>query len=287
MILRTVFGALALAGALATTAAAETLLERGDYLMNSIAACGNCHTPLGPEGPVEGMEFAGRFVIEMEAFTAYAPNITPDEETGIGTWSDDEIIDALRNGRRPDGSIIGPPMPLLLYRGISDRDIAAIVAYLRAVPAVRNQVPKTIYRVPLPPNYGPTVDHVAEVPADTGIGYGAYLAGPLGHCMECHTPIIRGKPLFDSHLGAGGNSFNGPWGGSVSANITPHPVDGIGGRSDQEIKDAISLGRRPDGGHMLPPMGYGYYKNLSAADLDAIVAYLRSLEPQPTPTDLE
>lgn len=283
MFFRTALGALALAGALVTSVAAETLLERGDYLMSAIVACGNCHTPRGADA---GMELAGGFVIEQDAFTAYAPNITPDRETGIGGWSDDQIIDAIRNGRRPDGSIIGPPMPILLYRGISDRDVAAIIAYLRAVPAVRNRVPKSVYRMPLPRDYGPTVDHVAEVPRDAGARYGAYLAGPLGHCMECHTPIVRGRPLFDSYLGAGGNSFNGPWGSSVSANITPHPVDGIGGRSDQEIKNAISLGLRPDGGHMLPPMGYAYYKNLGAADLDSIVAYLRSLEPKAAPTDL-
>ena len=104
--------------------ASESLFERGDYLINGIVACGNCHTPQGPDGPLAGMELAGGLVIEEPEFTVVTPNITPDPETGIGRWSDEEIIAAIREGRRPDGSIIGPPMPIGLYRGMSDRDVA-------------------------------------------------------------------------------------------------------------------------------------------------------------------
>ena len=126
---------LVLAVALAMAAsplAAETLLERGTYLVRGIVACGNCHSPKTPAGgPAPGMELAGGFLIEFDKFTAYASNITPDAETGIGTWSDAEIMTAIREGQRPDGSIIGPPMPIGLYRGVSDRDLDAIVAYQR------------------------------------------------------------------------------------------------------------------------------------------------------------
>jgi len=134
------FALLVLAVALPRQGQAETLLERGAYLMNSIVACGNCHTPQGPDGPLPGMELAGGLVIEDPAFTVRPPNITPDPETGIGTWTDDQIIAAIREGRRPDGRIIGPPMPIGLYRQMSDRDVQALVAYLRQVRPVRNQV---------------------------------------------------------------------------------------------------------------------------------------------------
>src|SRR5687768_15042892 len=93
----------------AAGATAETPLERGRYLVESIAGCGNCHTPKGPRGvPLDEKNLAGGFVIEEPPFTAVGANITPDRETGIGGWSDAQIIRAIREGVRPDGSLIGP-----------------------------------------------------------------------------------------------------------------------------------------------------------------------------------
>lgn len=231
---------MALAIALPVTAArAETLLERGTYLMRSIVACGNCHTPKGPDGELPGMELAGGFLIEDKPFTAYAPNITPDVETGIGGWTDEQIIMAIREGRRPDGTVVGPPMPIALYRNMSDRDVQAIVAYIRAAKPVKNEVPRTVYRMPLPPSYGPPVKSVAEVPRDDKLAYGAYLAGPLGHCIECHSPMGPTGPDRQNQTGAGGVQFAGPWGVSHAANITP---TNLGSWSDDEIKRAITKG---------------------------------------------
>ncbi len=281
--MRSITIAVALALLVPGAAGAETLLERGDYLMRSIVACGNCHTPQAPSGPAPGMELAGQLVIQAEAFTAYAPNITQDKKTGIGAWTDAQIIAAIREGRRPDGSLIGPPMPIGLYRRMSDRDVRAIVAYLRTVKPVENVMPKSVYNIPLPPSWGPPVAQVPEAPRDDAVAYGAYLAGPLGHCIECHTPMVQGRPDFENQLGAGGFHFPGPWGVSVSANITPHPEDGIAGYTDAELKRVISIGLRPDGSRLMPPMGMVYYRNISDADLKAIIAYLRALEPVPSP----
>jgi mono/diheme cytochrome c family protein len=262
----------------AGTAAAQTPLERGRYLVRSIVACGNCHTPMGPQGPVAGHELAGGMVFDEKPFTAYAPNITPDKETGIGHWTDAQIITAIREGRRPDGSIIGPPMPMPLYRSISDTDAAAIVAYLRSVPAVKNAVTKSAYRVPLPPAYGPPVGKVPEPDRGDKLAWGRYLAGPLGHCIGCHsTPGPRGAPDVENQLGAGGMSIPGPWGVSVSTNITPR---GLAGYSDAALKTVITTGVRPDGSKLKPPMATSYYANMTPADLDALVAYLRSLPPK-------
>ncbi len=258
---------------------AETPLERGQYLMSSIVACGNCHTPQGPDGPLPGMELAGGLLIEDDAFTVHTPNVTPDPETGIGGWTDEEIIAAIREGRRPDGTIIGPPMPIGFYRHMSDADVHAIVAYLRQVAPVRNVVAPSEFRVPLPESWGPPVGSVADVPRDDPAVYGAYLAGPLGHCLECHTPLVAGVPDFE-RLGAGGNPFYGPWEISVSRNITPHPDAGIGRWTDAQLKRAITQGISADNSALLPPMGFPYYAHMTEADLDALVAYLRSLAPQ-------
>jgi len=270
----TVFLAQTAAGA----AAAETPLERGRYLMRSIVACGNCHTPQGPQGPIPGQELAGGLVFDEPPFTAVASNITPDKATGIGNWTDAQIVTAIREGRRPDGTIIGPPMPIGLYRGISDADAAAIVAYLRSVPAVSNPVKKSVYRIPLPPTYGPAVGKVAEPDRNDKLAWGRYLAGPLGHCVECpSSPGPQGAPDIVNQLGAGGMRFPGPWGLSVASNITPK---GLTGYSDAALKTVITTGVRPDGSKLRPPMGTGYYAQMSTADLDALVAYLRSLPPK-------
>jgi mono/diheme cytochrome c family protein len=171
------------------SARAETPLERGTYLMRSIVACGNCHTPKGPQGELPGMELAGNVTIEDDAFTAVTSNITPDPQTGIGK----------------------------------------------------------------------------------------YLAGPLGHCVECHsTPDAHGVPDVVNQTGGGGMQFRGPWGISHAPNITPAALAKY---SDDDIKNAITKGMRPDGSRLMPPMAYGYYKNISAPDLDAIVGYLRTLKP--------
>jgi mono/diheme cytochrome c family protein len=256
-------------------AAAETPVERGRYLVNGIMACGNCHTPMGPQGPVPGMALAGGLVIEEPVFTAVGSNITPDKATGIGNWTDAQIGAAIREGKRPDGSLIGPPMPIGLYRGLSDSDLAAVIAYLRTVKPVSNKVAKSDYRIPLPPSYGPPVGKVADVPRTDKLAWGAYLAGPLGHCIECHsTPGANGVPDVQNKLGAGGMVFHGPWGKSVATNITPAALSRY---SDADLKKVITTGVRPDGSRLLPPMGTAYYARMKAADLDALVAYLRSL----------
>lgn len=260
------------------TAQAETLVERGRYIVEVIGACGNCHTPQGPDGPDESRHLAGGTPIEEPGMYAVPRNITPDRETGIGAWSDADIVRAIREGVRPDGRVLGPPMPFGLYRHISDQDVAAIVAYLRTVKPVSNTPEPSRYEFPVPDSWGPPVGSVPEPDRDDPVAYGAYLAGPLGHCIECHsTPDAHGVPDLENALGAGGMLFHGPWGVSASRNITP---TGLSGRSDTEIRQIITTGVRADGSRLLPPMGVSYYAGLTGEDLDALVAYLRSLPPK-------
>lgn len=257
------------------------LLARGTYLMESIVACGNCHVQREQGKPLPERGLSGGMVFDEEPFTAYASNITPDPETGIGKWTDAQLAKAIREGIRPDGSVIGPPMPMGFYRGLSDDDLKAIVAYLRAQPPVRNAVPKSVYRIPLPPAYGPPITQPVAAPPRTNlVKYGEYLAGPLGHCMDCHTPWVKGIPDM-TRVGAGGNPFKGPWGVAVARNLTPHAT-GLKGWTDAEIERAIRAGVRKDGTPLRPPTAYDWYRKIDAADMRALIAYLRSLKPLPS-----
>lgn len=278
--------AAAMAAFLAFPVAAQSPVERGKYLVESIAACGNCHTPQGPNGPVLSRALSGGPpMVEDKLFIAQPSNLTPDRETGLGRYTDSELKVMIREGKRPDGSLIGPPMPFNFYRSMADADLDAIIAYLRSVPAVRNAVPKSVYNIPLPPAWTPPiVEPIAAPPRSEKVAYGAYLAGPLGHCLECHTPMgPDGRFQFDTMLGAGGMKFDGPWGISVSRNITSDPETGLGQWSDAEIERAIRMGVDRHGRQLMPPMGYTYYARISTEDMSALVAFLRTLPPRKTP----
>ena len=267
---------------MASAASAEPSLGRGEYLVRGPGGCGNCHTPMGPKGQLMDQELTGRVVYDTDSFRAVAPNLTPAGR--IADWSDAELARAMREGLRPDGSLIGPPMPFMMYRGLSDDDLASIVMFLRSLPATESAelLPASEYRIPLPSAYGPPVDSVTAPPQGVTAEYGAYLAGPVAHCMTCHTPMGPQGSMADTHLGAGGLEFHGPWGTSVASNLTSHE-DGLAGYSDSEVAVMIAEGRRPDGSEMLPPMPYGHFKAFTPDDLSAVILYLRSLPPIPDP----
>jgi mono/diheme cytochrome c family protein len=260
-------------------ARSETPIERGRYLVHGIVACGNCHTPKDSDGKaIANRELAGGPVFNAPVFHAVTPNITPDTETGIGNWTDDQIVNAIRNGKRPDGTTIGPPMPIAYYRNMSDSDVRAIVAYLRTVKPIKNKTEKSSYKISLPTQYGPTVVSVPDVPRTDKVAYGQYLATALGHCMDCHTPRVNGRSDL-SRVGAGGREFEAPSGGLItSANLTPADDAGIAHWTDAELKNAIVYGVRP-GRPLVPVMAFEWYKNISSDDLDALVAYIRTLKP--------
>lgn len=251
-------------------------VARGRYLVEGPGACGNCHTPDGPGATDDSRHLAGGAIMTERAFTAIPPNITQDADTGIGAWTDAQIARAIREGIRPDGTVIGPPMPFEVYRGIADDDLAAMVAYLRTVEPIRNGTAPSEYPFALTA-YGPPVDGVAAPPSDDPVAYGAYLAGPIGHCVVCHSaPAATGGPNLETGLGAGGMAFLGPWGMSVAPNLTPAT---LADWTDEEIETAIRHGIGRDGRALLPPMGYAYYARMTDGDMAAIIAFLRSLPP--------
>nr|WP_232478923.1 c-type cytochrome [Roseomonas rosulenta] len=259
------------------------LLERGRYLVEVVAFCGACHTTRGPQGElVAGMEQAGGRIFEERGFRAVAPNITPDMETGIGRWTDAQIADAIRNGRRPDGSLIGPPMPVESYRGIADRDLAAMVAYLRTVPPVRHAVAeRSRYPFALAP-HGAPVTSVPAPPGDDTVRRGEYIAVALAHCMDCHSGQISEGRRDPARTGATGLLLEGPWGVVVARNISSHPELGLGRWTDEQIIGAITRGVSADGRRLAPPMGgrAPVWARIAPADLRDLVAYIRALPPQ-------
>ena len=260
-----------------------TVMERGRYVIEIAAACGFCHTTRGADGQLlPNMKLAGGRVIADRGFRAVVPNITPDPDTGIGRWSDAEIAAAIRDGRRPDGTLIGPVMPIALYRGLSDHDLMAMVAYVRAVPPVQHAVTeRSTYPFPLTP-YGPPVAGVPDPPEDDPVARGAYLAGPLAHCIDCHTPPLPGERRDWSRIGAGGVPFEVPGGVAVSRNITSSKEYGIKDWTDEQIIRVLTQGISADGRRLAPPMSgrASIWAQLTERDKYDLVAYLRSLPPQ-------
>ena len=129
------------AAALVTSSAmAQSAVERGGYLVNTIMTCANCHSPKGPPAAVAGKDYSGGLRFDEPPFDVTAPNITPDKETGIGNWADEQIATAITTGKRPDGRQLAPIMPYAAFSYMTKEDVAAIVAFLRSVPPVKNEV---------------------------------------------------------------------------------------------------------------------------------------------------
>jgi mono/diheme cytochrome c family protein len=254
------------------SAAAETLSERGAYLANGILACANCHTPRDANGPIASKALSGGRVFDTPAFKVFSSNITPDRETGLGSWSDAELKKFMITGERPSGVQVAPIMPTAYYKALTPRDLDALIVYLRSVAPIRNEVPGADYKKPFGHEDAPFADRrLTEADMSDPVKRGMYLV-TLGHCLECHTPDAGGKHK-------GGRTFAGPWGESRSSDITSNKTAGLGGWSDEEIKRAITQGISRDGRKLKPPMAFAAYAGLSVLDQDAIVAFLRTLPP--------
>lgn len=276
------------------SARAESPVERGSYLVNTILACGNCHTQKSADGsPIAEMNLAGGGLsFTTPGFNATASNITPDPETGIGSWTDAEIKRALIEGVRPNhGRLAGVPlaavMPVSFYKALLPRDLDTVVAYLRSVKPVRHAVPDPLYKQPVRHDRYPDAEAGFTVESlRDPVRKGAYLV-TIGHCMECHSTRVGPVSDYEKGLGKGGRLFGvklvqgfpAAWKGSVAPNITSHPISGIGAWTDVEIKRAITQGISRSGRKLQPPMGFAWYAGMTEADLNAIVAWLRTVPP--------
>ncbi len=254
-------------------------VKRGEYLAKA-ANCVGCHTE-EREGAVP---YAGGRPLATPFGTFYGPNITPDPDAGIGRMSEADFIRAMRSGVRPDGAAYFPAFPYPSFTKITDDDLRAIWAYLRALRPERraNQAHDLgfLFQWRFPVRFwkwlfftpGPLVSNPGGSPA---INRGAYLVQALGHCGECHTPRnLLGAPKGNRHLAGG----KGPDGKNVP-NLTPTRLKKW---SDPELKNFLTTGILPDGDVTGKKMGEVIQNStgrLTPDDLDAMISYLRSLPP--------
>ena len=127
-------------------ALAQSPVERGSYLVNTLMTCSNCHTPIGPGGPQFDRALSGGLRFDTPGFDVTAANITPDPETGIGKWSADDIKKTLTSGVRANGAPLAPAMPTAFYKVLTARDLDGIAAYLKSVKPISNKVAAPVYK---------------------------------------------------------------------------------------------------------------------------------------------
>jgi mono/diheme cytochrome c family protein len=263
-------------------ALAETPVERGSYLVNSVGACGNCHTPRQQGVPDLSRRFSGGFqTFDEPWFTVKGANITPDRDTGIGGWSDDALRKTLLTGVRPNGVTLATVMPYPFYKMMLAGDVDAIVAYLRTVPAIRNEVQAPSYKAQQVAVAVPGADKpMSADDLKDPVKRGFYLSS-IAHCMACHSRASEAVPPdFKANYARGGREFRGPWGVTVTANISAS-AKGLGGWSDAEIRRVLTEGLSKDGRKLKPPMidYVAYYKTWKSEDLDALIAWIRTIPP--------
>jgi len=272
-------------------------LTRGRYLVESVAVCVGCHSRrdfdllgapiVGKPGGGWGDRRRGGLPMRIVGLPGdiYPGNITPDRETGLGAWTDGEIIRAVREGIHRDGTALFGLMPFEDYRNMSDQDVRAVVAYLHTLEPVRQRVPRSqitfpmstiMLLVPRP------VAHVPEPDRTDRVRYGRYLAA-MGGCIECHTPFIQGR-RHEDRLMAGGNRFETKDWTVWSANLTPDRKTGLRFDEDAFVAlfrsyRAMADGRapRPRARHANTVMPWMAFSHLEEADLRAIWAWLHSL----------
>ena len=274
---------LALAVATPPAVADEAAVVRGKYVFDA-AGCAGCHTDTKNKGRL----LAGGRALKTRFGVFYSPNITPHAEHGIGAWSDEDFLRALRHGVAPDGSHYFPVFPYTSYTGIADADLGDLKAYIFSLPAVaRPNQPHEAgppfgwrFLVPFWKWLNFTPGPFAPDPGrDEAWNRGAYLVEALGHCGECHTPRdTLGAAIPDMKL-AGAPS--GPEGGVVP-NITPDEKTGIGGWSASDLISLFKMGMKPDFDFVGGAMGEvvaNSTSRLGDTDLAAVIAYLRSLVP--------
>jgi len=277
-------------------AAEPARLQRGSYLVNNVLFCGACHTSrehgntLTEPERTDAYLGGGNVYNDKGIGVVWVPNITPDVETGIGGWKDDEILRVLRDGVARDGHFLVPLMPFDAYGHLSDEDARAVVAYLRTVPPYKQHKPrpdnklgfmnKLLFGVIGVQMHKPVAGVTAPDRADKK-EYGHYLMR-IAACGDCHSLTEKGpRPETDPLAFAGSDvPFEDPGMGKVYAsNISGDPETGLGRFSADQIKQALRNGTRLDGRKLAPPMSIliPHISGMSEDDIDALVAYMKYL----------
>lgn len=258
-------------------------VARGEYLARA-ADCGACHTVKG------GAPYAGGVAFNLPFGTLYSPNITPDKDTGIGSWSDADFLRAVHKGIAPDGTRLYPAFPYAAYTMMTDEDALAIKAYLFSLPAMHARAPADTLEFPFDQRWLMTFwsmffnsdrryePNTAKTPQ---WNRGAYLAEAMAHCGDCHTPrnlmmALDNRAKFEGAIAAGWQAYN----------ITADKDSGVGAWSDETLAQYIGTGHATGFGTASGPMGEAVdnsLRYLAPDDIKAIVAYLRTVPAIPDP----
>jgi mono/diheme cytochrome c family protein len=254
-------------------------VKRGEYLVRA-ADCMVCHTAPG------GAQYAGGLAIPLPFGTIYSPNITPDKDTGIGDYNDQDFLNAVQRGIRRDGVRLYPAMPYTSYTYMTDADALAIKAYLFSLPAVHADNRANTFTFPFNQRWTMIFwsllfnadTRLAPNTAQTAAwNRGAYIAEALAHCGECHTPrnfafALDNRKKFAGAVTAGWKAFN----------ISSDKNTGIGGWTDDEVFDYLAKGHARGRGTAAGPMGEAVdqsFAQMVPADIRALVSYVRSVPP--------
>ena len=274
----------------------KKVVERGDYLANHVAACIHCHStrdftkysgPVVPGTEGGGGELFDNKILAAIPGTLYGKNITPDNETGIGTWTDDEVLRAITHGIRKNGDTLFPIMPYANFNRMAKEDLMAIVAYLRTLKPIKNKVNDRQLMIPISMAYpGPalqaSVDNNVRPPESDIVKYGEYMS-TVADCATCHTAFVKGQPDFARMYG-GGNTFNVGECKVNAANISSDSLTGIGSWTEERFMNKFTLYREEKSYNYNPGkqntvMPLSEYAGMTDKDLKAIYAYLRTTKP--------
>jgi mono/diheme cytochrome c family protein len=256
------------------------LIERGRHLVNA-GDCVACHTAKG------GEPFAGGLPIETPFGTIYSPNITPDRETGIGGWSDEDFYNAMHFGVRPNGARLYPAFPYPYFTKVTRDDVKAIRAYLDTLPPVKSERRDTELFWPL--NYRVFMRGWNLIFFDPGTfepdpkksvewNRGAYLVQGLGHCGACHTPKNLAGADKESETLMGGVTQN--W---FVPKIANNMRDGVGSWSVEDVVEYLKTGRNKHSGAagLMAEVVANSTSKLPEADLHAIAVYIKDMDGGP------
>lgn len=274
----------------------RAVLARGEYLATHVAVCLDCHSkrdfskysgPIIPGTEGQGGEEFSHEELEAIPGTVYARNITPDPETGIGTWTDDEILRAITQGINKNGDTLFPIMPYANFNHMAKSDLLSIIAYIRTLKPIKNKVPARHLMIPISVAYPAQALQKSvdgnKLPSESDpVQYGAYLVN-MANCSTCHTPFVKGQPDF-THLFAGGNTFTLSTFKVTTANITPDSTTGLGTWTVDRFLNKFSVYRDEKGYNYDPGksntiMPVVAFSGMTDNDLAAIFRYLRTVKP--------
>ena len=259
------------------------LIERGEYIVRNVAVCGTCHTPdHRSDGPlIGGAEFR-----DWRLGRIRSANLTGDSATGLGAWSEPEIVRAIRNGERRDGRLLAPVMPYEWLQGMSDRDAFAVARYLKTLPPVPNPVkqrPNLLFKMARGLWLGPKrVTTVSAPRRAASAEYGGYLSQKVALCGECHTPTSGLQSMPDRgrlFAGSAHSAIDFPANPANPANLTPDSATGIGSWTEEDFLRTLRTGRNPRGDSLHPFMPWRQVRRMGDDDLRAIYRYLRTVRP--------